>query len=104
MTMTDTTPMTAKPPKSGELSGKFWPDLWRIVRSTIMGRENDSLRFTQTSGMELDMEKFLKREDVKERIREMIAFSKDLEAARNKGRKTRGRGRKKATARAGSKR
>ena len=44
--------------------------IWRILCSAFTG-SSDELRFTQTGGVELVMEEFLKRKSVQKRIEEM---------------------------------
>ncbi len=56
--------------KSDEKTPWTWGLFCRILRSAITG-SSDELRFTQTGGVELVAEEFLKRESVQKRIKQI---------------------------------
>ncbi|MGR3915121.1 MAG: hypothetical protein OD918_11545 [Gammaproteobacteria bacterium] len=69
---------------ASKLSLKF---LWSVLRGAYMGDETSSLRLTRDGGMELDMEHFLQREDVKQRIRAAHSLSIALRLVEEEDRK-----------------
>lgn len=63
-----------------------WRAMGKFLRSRLFGEfvTDKSLRFTSDGNVELDMEHFLARKDVKKRIREIEEFAAALDLAQKK--------------------